>query len=127
MSSQIIPTREASWPRPTARQDWLSISMPRKGLSAFLFLFGAPGDIPPCIRHRPLVPVDSVVRTSRWARMQLGGEARDRDIWHEPALVSRTCGPVKLLGLLKFGGTPRYNDARRCHYLVGTVRARRPQ
>ena len=49
--------------------------------------------------------------------MQLGGEARDeaRDIWHESALVTCTCSPVKLLGLLKFGGTPRYNDARRCH------------
>ena len=49
--------------------------------------------------------------------MQLGGEARDeaRDIWHGSALVTCTCSPVKLLGLLKFGGTPRYNDARRCH------------
>ena len=45
--------------------------------------------------------------------MQLGGEARD--IWHGSALVTCTCNPVKLLGLLKFGGTPRYNDARRCH------------
>src|SRR5262249_25857597 len=83
-----------------------------------------PGDIPPCIRHRPLVPVDSVVRTSRWARMQLGGEARDRDIWHEPALlflalaVPLSClaflSSVALLGIMTLGG-------------VGTVRARRPQ
>jgi hypothetical protein len=89
-------------------------------LSAFLLPFGATGDISPCIRHRPLVPslyfLDSVVRTSRQARIRLGGEARDRLICgHETALVARTCSPAKLLGFLKFVGTPRCNDARRCH------------
>jgi hypothetical protein len=34
---------------------------------------------------------------------------------HEPALVARNCTPAKLLGFLKLVGTPRYNDARRCH------------
>src|SRR5262249_62358051 len=34
---------------------------------------------------------------------------------HERALVARTCSPAKLPGLVKFGGTPRCNDARRCH------------
>src|SRR5262249_45938469 len=34
---------------------------------------------------------------------------------HEPALVARTCSPAKLLGFLKLAGTPRCNDARRCH------------
>jgi hypothetical protein len=34
---------------------------------------------------------------------------------HEPALVARTCSPAKLLGFLKFVGTPRCNDSRRCH------------
>ena len=46
--------------------------------------------------------------------MRLGGE-RDRDICHEPAVVTRTFSPAKLLGPLKFGGTPRYNDAQRGH------------
>src|SRR6516162_2833018 len=32
-------------------------------------------------RFRPLNFLDSVVRTSKWARIQLGGEARDRHIW----------------------------------------------
>jgi hypothetical protein len=59
--------------------------------------------------------LDSVVRTSRRVRIRLGGEARDSLICgHEPALVARTCNPAKLLGFLKFVGTPRGNDARRC-------------
>jgi hypothetical protein len=33
------------------------------------------------LRFRPLNFLDSVVRTSRPARIQLGGEARDRHIW----------------------------------------------
>src|SRR5262245_394146 len=51
---------------------------------------------------------------SRWARMQLGGEARDRDIWHEPALlflalaVPLSClaflSSVALLGIMTLGG-----------------------
>src|SRR6516225_2880853 len=32
-------------------------------------------------RFRPLNFLDSLVRTSKWARVQLGGEARDRHIW----------------------------------------------
>jgi hypothetical protein len=34
---------------------------------------------------------------------------------HEPALVARYCSPAKLLGFPKLVGTPRCNDARRCH------------
>ena len=34
---------------------------------------------------------------------------------HEPALVARCCSPAKLLGFRKLVGTPRCNDARRCH------------
>jgi hypothetical protein len=34
---------------------------------------------------------------------------------YEPVLVARTCGPANLLGFLNLVGTPRCNDARRCH------------
>src|SRR5215831_14124629 len=71
------------------------------------------------IRHRPrfrsLNFLDSVVRTSRRARIQLGGEAGTDTFGHEPALVAGTCSPAKLLGLLKFVRAPRCNDTRRCH------------
>jgi hypothetical protein len=58
--------------------------------------------------------LDSVVRTSRQAKIRLSGEASDGHIGHEPALVARTCGSAELLGFLKFVGAPRRNDARRC-------------
>src|SRR5215472_4590284 len=66
------------------------------------------------IRHRPPFPVVkffgqrcSNVEAVSWRR------AGDRHIWPEPALVARTCSPARLLGFLKFVGTPRCNDARR--------------
>src|SRR6266511_1736119 len=107
-------TKNAGYP--ATRQRTACVAK-RAGL--ILFPFGALCDIPPCIQHRPPAPLnflDSVARTSRRARIRLGGEARDRLICgHETALVARTCGPTKLLGFLKFVGTPRCNDARRCH------------
>ena len=55
--------------------------------------------------------------SERRGGLEFGWEAKpETDTFgHEPALVARTCSPAKLLGLLKFVGTPRYNDARRCH------------
>src|SRR5215471_16484322 len=72
-------------------------------------------DIPPCIRHGLsfLNFLDSVVRTTRRARITWGDEARVRH--HEPALVARCCSPAKLLGFPKLVGTPRCNDPRRGH------------
>src|SRR5215831_21090980 len=68
------------------------------------------------LRFRPLNFLDSIVRTPRRARIQLGGEARETDTFGpEPALVARTCSPAKLLRFPKFVGTPRCSDARRCH------------
>ena len=67
------------------------------------------------LRFRSLNFLDSVVRTSRRARIQLGGEPETDTFGQEPALVARTCSPAKLLGFLKFVGALRCNDARRCH------------
>jgi hypothetical protein len=82
-------------------------SQPSPGLAAWVF----PAAFDIGLRFRPLNFLDSVVRTSRRARIQLCGEARDRHIGHEPALATRTCSPAKLLGFPKFVGTLRCNDA----------------
>ena len=55
--------------------------------------------------------------SERRGGLEFGWEAKpETDTFgHEPALVARTCSPANLLGLLKFVGTSRCNDARRCH------------
>jgi hypothetical protein len=58
-------------------------------------------------RFRSLNFLDIVVRTSRRARIPLAAKPETDTFGHEPALVARTCSPAKLLGSLKFVGTPR--------------------
>src|SRR5438270_12646579 len=55
--------------------------------------------------------------SERQAGLELRGAAKpDADTFgHESALVARCCSPAKLLGFRKLVGTPRCNDARRCH------------
>jgi hypothetical protein len=49
--------------------------------------------------------------------LELRGAAKSETdtFGHEPALVARCCSPAKLLSFPKLVGTPRCNDARRCH------------
>jgi hypothetical protein len=59
--------------------------------------------------------LDGVVPTARQAKIIWGGEPETDTFGHEPALVACCCSPAKLLGFPKLVGTPRCNDARRCH------------
>jgi hypothetical protein len=52
---------------------------------------------------RSLNFLDSVVRSS------VGRRSQRQTFGHEPALVARTCSPAKLLGFVKFVGTPWCN------------------
>jgi len=55
--------------------------------------------------------------SERRRKLELGGGPRPETdkFGQEPALVARCCSPAKLLGFPKLVGTPRCNDARRCH------------
>ena len=55
--------------------------------------------------------------SERRRALELGGGPKpETDTFgHEPALVARGCSPAKLLDFPKLVGTPRRNDARRCH------------
>ena len=73
-------------------------------------------DIPLCITF-PLVPKFFGRRCPNGepARIRWGPKPETNTFGHEPALVARCCSSARLLGFPKWVGTPRCNDAWRCH------------
>ena len=67
------------------------------------------------LRFRSLNFLDSVAQRQGGLEFSWAAKPETDTFGHEPALVARTCSPANLLGFLKFVGTPRCNDARRCH------------